>query len=316
MKKLFLAIFVSLYLFLFLFLFLFYSPFSIFRDYFITTVMTTKSHQYFAKIFYHDRDILKVISSHKIFEVKDITDLNKIEINSKRKNKLYQKKKIYGYGYTGYLIEVYNPSRVHIVTSSKLGNEGETVLDISRRENAKIVMNAGGFFDPNWSSNGAIPHGTVIRNGKIISRYGISNVGGGFVGLTKEGKLFLGNVTEEEVLRKGVVDAIQFGPFLIINGKTSTVIGNGGWGIAPRSVIGQRKDGTILLLVINGRIPSSIGATMQDLIDIMRREKAYNAVNMDGGSSSSLVVHQKVINYPVGGGKSGLRKLPVFWIVK
>ena len=38
-------------------------------------------------------------------------------------------------------------------------------LTVSKRENAIVAMNAGGFYDPDWNSNGALPHGTVISNG-------------------------------------------------------------------------------------------------------------------------------------------------------
>lgn len=114
----------------------------------------------------------------------------------------------------------------------------------------------------------------------------------------------------------GIRDAVEFGPFLIINGEASKVLGNGGWGIAPRTAIGQRQDGIVLFLVINGRIPTSIGADMNDLIEIMQKYGAYNAANMDGGSSTELVINNKIINKPVAGGRDGLRDMPTFWIVK
>ena len=84
----------------------------------------------------------------------------------------------------------------------------------------------------------------------------------------------------------------------------------------PRSAIGQRQDGIVLFLVINGRISSSIGADMVDLCDIMERYGAYNAANLDGGASSELVINNKIINTPVGGGNHGLRDMSTFWVVK
>ena len=72
----------------------------------------------------------------------------------------------------------------------------------------------------------------------------------------------------------------------------------------------------MLFLVINGRIPSSIGADMVDLTDIMENYGAYNAANLDGGSSTELVINHKIINTPVAGGKYGLRDMSTFWIVK
>ncbi len=306
---------ISIFSFLFLFLFLFYGPSSYFRERFITTAMTTKSHQYLAKIFFDDAYISKVMHQNKVIEVSEVTDLDAISIERKASS-LFRENKIYGKGYSGYLIEIFDPTRVHLAVSSKLGREGETSLEIAKRDHIKVVMNAVGFYDPEWSSDGAIPHGRVLQNGKIISTYGTSNVGGGFVGFTKSGKLFLGKVSVDELSSKRVMDAVEFGPFLIVNGKTSSVLGDGGWGVAPRSAIGQRKDGTVLFLVINGRIPSSVGVSMKELIAIMKKYGAYNAANMDGGASSSLIINQKIINKPVGGGENGLRKLPVFWVLE
>ena len=121
---------------------------------------------------------------------------------------------------------------------------------------------------------------------------------------------------KEEALKKGYRDAIEFGPYLIVNGKRSFIKGNGGWGIAPRTAIGQREDGIVLFLVINGRLADSIGADMVDLTDIMENYGAINAANLDGGSSSELVIKNKIINKPVAGGEKGLRNMPTFWIVK
>lgn len=298
----------------FFLLFFLYGPISFFRSYLITTSMTTRSHQWIAKLIFSEKDIANAMNQNRVFEHQENTDLSKIKIQSS--GSLYRVKKIYGAGYHGYLVEVFDPTRISLVTAEKWGVEGEYILDASKRNHAKVMINSVGFYDPNWSSNGAVAHGVVIQNGKVISNYGTSNVGGGFTGFTYDGKLFLGNVSTDAILSLGIKDAVQFGPYLIINGKASMVSGNGGFGVAPRTVIGQRRDGTVLLLVINGRIPSSIGVSMKELIDIMVKNGAYNAVNMDGGSSSSLIVNNKIMNRPVGGGKNGLRKLPLFWMVK
>ena len=103
----------------------------------------------------------------------------------------------------------------------------------------------------------------------------------------------------EEAIADGMVDAVDFGPFLIVNGKASEVLGNGGWGTAPRTAIGQRKDGIVLFLVIDGRTVTRPGADMNDLIEIMQNYGAYNAANLDGGTSSVMVVDGEIINDPV-----------------
>ena len=317
------------------FLLLLYGPWPGFRNFWITSAMTTMSHRYLATWFYSDETIQKVLENNQIIEVGEVTDPDLIEfrkyngsmlifknkyekeiLTKDKGNDLYKVINISGKTYQGFLVAIYDPSKVSIATTKYLGTRGEAITDVAKREDAVIAMNAGGFYDPDWNSNGAMPHGTVIQNGQIVSDFQDANMGGGFIGFTKDNKLVLGKMTKEEALEVGYRDAIEFGPFLIVNGKSSFIKGNGGWGIAPRSAIGQRKDGIVLFLVINGRLPNSIGADMVDLTEIMENYGAYNAANLDGGSSTELVVNHKIINTPVAGGENGLRDMPTFWIVK
>lgn len=316
------------------FLFLFYGPWAGFRNFWITSAMTTMNHQYLATWFYSDETIQKVLANNKVIEVTEDTDPDMIKLrkytsktiykNEYEKailikdpdNDLYKVIEISGSSYQGFLVAVYDPSRISIATTKYLNVRGESILTVSKRENAIIAMNAGGFYDPDWNSNGALPHGTVISNGKVVSDYEDARMGGGFICFTNENKLILGRMTKEQALAKGCRDAVEFGPYLIVNGKSSFIKGNGGWGIAPRTAIGQRKDGIVLMLVINGRIPSSIGADMVDLTEIMENYGAYNAANLDGGSSTELVINQKIVNTPVAAGTYGLRDMPTFWVVK
>lgn len=314
------------------FLFLFYGPINSFKEFWITSAMTTMTHRYLATWLYSDEYIAKVLKNNSIIEVDEVSDPSKInfrkyttaiyrneyekEILSRESDDLYKVINVSGNGYQGFLVAIYDPSRISIATTAYLGKRGESILTVSEREKAIVAMNAGGFYDPDWNSNGALPHGTVISNGKIVSDYDDARMGGGFIGFTYENKLILGNMSKEEAIVKGYRDAIEFGPYLIVNGKRSFIKGNGGWGVAPRSAIGQRQDGIVLFLVINGRLASSIGADMVDLTDIMERYGAYNAANLDGGSSSELVINNKIVNTPVAGGENGLRNMSTFWIVK
>ena len=249
------------------FLFLFYGPINRFKEFWITSAMTTMNHQYLATWLYSDSYIQKVLEKNSIIEVNEISNPDEIHfrkytttiyrnefvkeiLQKDSENDLYKVINISGQGYQGFLVAIYDPSRIHIATTSKLGITGESILTVSKRENAIIAMNAGGFYDPDWNGNGALPHGTVISNGKVVSDYVDANMGGGFIGFTNENKLILGNMSKEEALKLGYRDAIEFGPYLIVNGKRSFIRGNGGWGIAPRSAIGQRKDGIVLFLVI------------------------------------------------------------------
>ncbi len=310
---------------------LFYGPWTGFKTFWITTSMTTKSHQYLAKWFYSDEEIEKVLNENIVVPVDEVTDTSLIklkkystsiyknkyekEILEHEQDELYKLIEVSGKGYNGFLVAIYDPSKVYLATTNYLGVTGEDILTVSKREDAKVIINGNGFHDPDWNSNGSTPHGTVIQNGQIVSQFRKSNWGGGFIGFTPDDVLVLGNMTDEEAL-KTYRDAVEFGPFLMINGKRSFVKGNGGWGVAPRTVIGQRRDGIVLFLVINGRLATSIGADMIDLCDIMENYGAFNAANLDGGASSELVINQHIINTPVAGGKNGLRTIPTFWAVK
>lgn len=316
---------ILLFIFLFIIvltIFLLYGPIGYFRDTLITTAMTTKSHQFIATFLYSNKTIEKVMSENKVIETKTEKEERKNsenydkEILDRKNNELYKLIEIKEKTFSGYLVAIYDPKRVSIATSKYLGKKGEYITTVSKDNNAKVMINASGFYDPDWNSNGAIPHGIVVKNKKIVSEFEKADVGGGLVGFDENDNLIMGNYTKEEVKSLKIRDAVEFGPFLIRNGEKSIIKGNGGWGIAPRTVIGQRKDKIVLFLIIDGRTTKSLGADMNDLIKIMSRYKAYNAANMDGGSSTELVINNKVINTPVAGEKNGLRKLPTFWMVK
>lgn len=96
--------------------------------------------------------------------------------------------------------------------------------------------------------------------------------------------MYLGKISTSRAIEFGIRDAVEFGPFLIVNGKSSFINGNGGYGVHPRTAIAQRKDGIVLFLVIDGRSLKSKGADMNDLVKILLRYHAYNAANLDGGN--------------------------------
>ncbi|MBQ3435958.1 MAG: phosphodiester glycosidase family protein [Bacilli bacterium] len=300
-----------------------------FKTFLITSSMSTKHHQYIAKFFYSNDEINRVLNKNKVVDQGEITDLSLISLNknskplNKYENELlkYRTKEfklfhLKGHGYRGYLVAIYKPEKVSIAYSSKIGKEGEYITKIAKDNKAKVVINASGYYDPNWRGNGAIPHGILIKDEKIISEYKDSGMSGGIIGLTSNHKLFLGNIKKNEIAKYNIKEAISFGPYLIINGKKNKVIGDGGLGIAPRTAIGQRNDGIFLFLVIDGRLITSIGADLNEVQKILYNYGAYNAVNLDGGSSSELLINKKIINKPVGGGKNGLRKMPVYFMMK
>ena len=220
------------------------------------------------------------------------------EILDRNKNDIYKLIEIDEDGYSGYLAAVYDPSKIKVTYSKNLGVTGEYLVNMAKREGAVLAINGGGFVDIEGMSNGGQALGAVISNGKIVSNYGKSYYGGGIVGFTNDNKLYLGKISANEAIEMGIRDAVEFGPFLIVNGKSSFINGNGGYGVHPRTAIAQRKDGIVLFLVIDGRSLKSKGADMNDLVKILLRYHAYNASNLDGGNSSVMVVNDKIINHP------------------
>ena len=298
-------------------LFLLYGPYKGFREWLITTAMTTQSHQYLATWFYSDKTIQKVLSENVVIESGESTNTDLINqtpdfnipsyANEYEKqiltkdpgNDLYKLIHIEGKGYKGYLVAIYDPSKVKVAVTNQLGTKGNYLTTIAKNNNAVVAINGGGFYDPTLSGAGGMPHGSVIKDGKIIWTFNRSNVGGGIIGFTNDNKLLLSSMSAKQALAEGVRDALEFGPFLIVNGKPSFIKGNGGWGTAPRTAIGQRKDGIVLFLVIDGRRLSYPGADMVDLTEIMSNYGAYNAANLDGGTSSALVINNELINDPI-----------------
>jgi exopolysaccharide biosynthesis protein len=119
-------------------------------------------------------------------------------------------------------------------------------------------------------------------------------------GFREDYKLIVGAFTEEEIAAQGYVWAFEFGPLFIVNGEKTGLSAFSG-GLSPRTAIGQTADGSVLLLVIDGRQPSSIGATYQDVQTVLYDNGAVNAIGLDGGSSTSLVLGGTLINSPSGG---------------
>lgn len=306
--------------------FLFYGPYKGFRDWWITTAMTTMRHQYLATWFFSQETIDEVLSRNRVEEVEGTTDTTLIQPDTeKEKPQIFENQyeeqilgknldkekydiysdeeeyriiKIVGKKYNGYLAAIYNPAKVKAVASRKVGESGQYLTTMVKENDAVLGINGGGFLDEGFNSNGSMPHGITISSGKVITNNTYSGVGG-LIGFNNENKLILGKMTLNQAKQRKIRDAVTWGPYLIINGEPSKILGNGGWGTAPRTAIGQRKDGIVLMLVIDGRRATKPGADMNDLIEIMQRYGAYNAVNLDGGTSSAMVEGDKIVNDPI-----------------
>jgi len=219
-----------------------------------------------------------------------------------------------GSGFHGYLLTVKDPKKIRLVVPNKRGR-GEKVSSMVKRTGAIAGVNAGGFADPNWKGNGFKPIGLVISQGKIYYN-GLNNKKSvQIVGIDKEGKMLAGKYSIQELMDLGISEAVSFSPRIIVNGKGLIPNREQGWGIAPRTVMGQREDGAMLFLMIDGRQPGySIGATLYDAQEIMLEHGAVIAANLDGGSSTVLVDERgEVVNKPSS--SSGERYLPTAFLV-
>ena len=164
------------------------------------------------------------------------------------------------------------------------------ILELIDKYDGVAGINGGQYEDKNGMGIGGWPEGIVISDGEL--RMGGLGYEYEVYGLTTENVLVVGRMTAQHALDIGVRDAVSFGPALIVNGVAANYNGSGG-GLNPRTAIGQREDGAILLLVIEGRKTSSMGATMADLIDVMLEYGAVNAANLDGGMSSAMWLYDE-----------------------
>ncbi|MBQ3308126.1 MAG: phosphodiester glycosidase family protein [Bacilli bacterium] len=304
-----------------------------FKTFWVTSAMTTMTHQYLAYMLYDENTINKIMSENYIEQNTETINLDDIVVNdtdlfSKRYTNKYDKEiftktegndvfkliRISEPMFKGWLTVIYDPSDVELAVSSKLGRAGQNVSTLTRDNGGIIGINGGGFEDLDGWGNGSIPYGAIIKNGELIWNH--EGGSGGLIGFTKDHKMYLTWKSPEEAIADGMMEAVDFGPFLIVNGNVSKIHGDGGWGIAPRTVIAQRKDGVVLFLVIDGRMPGySIGASMNDVIEVLLRYKAYNAANLDGGASTTMSVNGSLWNNPYVGGEYGGRTVSNAWIV-
>ena len=261
----------------------------------VTTAMNTMTHQYFATMFLDQEEIDEIIARNRPSEEIGNQDLNDIKISDAVDNGI-ELIDVSSSSFKGYLLIVNDPSRVKLATAPRLGTVGATTSQIVEANDAIGGINGGGFKDDALGTGGK-PDGLLMQDGKLINGYEYSSYK--VVGLDYDNKLIVSNSTSYTALKKlNVRDAVSFGPVIVINGQPTIYSGTGGYGIHPRSAIGQRKDGAILMLVIDGRQVDSLGATLKNVQDIMLQYGAYNAFNLDGGASSTLVYNNKVVNHP------------------
>ncbi len=291
------------------------------RNTFITTVLETGQMKFLASLCLSDEEIAEVVNANSMKELTDsnvnegLISIPEIDYDENvdgtnagaAVSEEIQIIDIPGLTYKGTLMIVPNPSRVSLATIYQGNNswpaEGVTLEDMVNANGAIGAINGGLYNSTN--NSGGCPYGVVVSNGEIVRNYPMEFPGLVLVGLTESNILQIIDIDgmsaaecEAMIKEKQIRDAVCFQEQatvdnnhfvqLVINGEERQITGSGS-GLNPRTAIGQRADGALLLLVTDGRGSNGhAGASAADLIEIMVRYGAVNAANLDGGSSTCM----------------------------
>ena len=283
---------------------IYYGPFQNLKKVVVGTAMATMTHQYIATAFLSREKIDEILQGTKVQASQsedgnsssNTQNLNQVKINNKHDSSM-ELKQIKGDKFDGYMLIVNDPSRVKVGYTSKLGKEGQKTSKIASDNSAVAAINAGGFEGGVSTGTGSTPSGLIMSGGKVVFKptwikdYDKSE---GVMGITNKGLLVVGSYSIKELENMGVTDAVAFGPTLIVNGKLQSCPP----GYNPRTAIGQTKDGKMLFLVIDGRRGLKEGATLKEVQNIMLQFGALNAVNLDGGSTTTMYLNGEIVNTP------------------
>ena len=236
--------------------------------------------------------------------------------------------------YNAHIMIVKDPSRVYMGTSTEKFSTaipGKRITEVMA-ENADVIaaINAGAFNDDGTASStvGSTPLGLVMSGGNCVWTSGKQPGLEGFAGFNEDNILVVSksNLTKAQAEEMKIRDGCCFGPVLIMNGEVNLEAYNDKSGFNPRTAIGQRADGAVIFVCIDGRQAGSMGGYYSDIIDIMQEYGAVNACNMDGGSSSVMMYRDvngklgtagetvMVNNYSLL--QSQPRRMPNFWLVR
>ena len=284
------------------------------RDLFVSTILETGQMKFLASWYFDEDEILAITDRNGMGKTEEDVNPDLIEIPTVDENNENQEfdidgielVEISGRSFFAKLLIINDPSRVKLSTiypwsDFNKSKYGETLEQLVQRGNYAAGINGGEYYsEGNW---GGIPKGLVVCGGEI--QYNSPQAGDVMVGFTEDNILMImdiGSMSVEQVqalvAENKIRDAVSFKDIddgdnnhftkLIINGTSREISGSGS-GANPRTVIGQRADGAVLMLVTDGRgAAGHLGATAQDLISIMQEYGAVNAANLDGGSSSAM----------------------------
>ena len=305
-----------------------------------TTLLETGQLKFIVSMFLDDKEIQEIVDRNKMQDMGNVEiDVSLINIGcgDGTTDPLPDEKdieviEIPGRTYSGYLIKVKDPSRVSLATIYPWRAEGVT-LDRLVEDSGAIGGINGGIYN-SYNNSGGAPFGVVVSNGEIQMNNPQGDVGYVLIGMNDKNILEIFPIDmytpaqmEQVIREKGIRDAVTFQEEstdknnhfvqLIINGEERGLNGAGS-GLNPRTAIGQCADGSILMLVTDGRGKSGhLGASASDLIDIMMSYGAVNAANLDGGSSSCMYYdHEWLMTSVTFYYTNSSWKLPFAFVVK
>ena len=216
--------------------------------------------------------------------------------------------KVKGKRYVGYIAVVDDPLRLTLGKCPYFGEGayGRSVEQMAEEAGAVLAVNGGGFSDPNGAGKGGMPTGNVIYEGKMLMGNWAPTVG-----MDAEGKLHVGEFNGNTCLQLGLQWAVSYGPTLIENGEVRPGLDNNSQ--EPRTAVGQRADGKVVILALQGRQLQALGVTCRELAMIMLGYGCVDAGNLDGGASSDMFFQGKYIN--VCNTSGGPRPIPTSVLV-
>ena len=226
-----------------------FGPFNNVKRAVIGAILQSRHPHYITWLFNED-ELQSILGTVGVVKSQDLFKFNA------REDKTLNLEKIQSARYVGYILEIPDPRRIQVGTAANIQEKGDTTSNIAKMNNAVAAINGGGFHDPNGTGTGRLPYGFILHDGEYVIGKDVGpDEDVDFVGFSKSGNLIAGNYDKTQLSDMKAMEGITFGPPLIVDGKKMITEGDGGWGVGPRTAIGQKKDGTVLFLVIDGRQP-------------------------------------------------------------
>lgn len=283
------------------------------KELFATTILETGQLKFLANVFLSKDELQEIVDKNSLQDMDVEVDENLINTEGNKEKELIEIHNVSGDGFEGTMMIVNDPSKISLATTYPWGEYGKELGVLVDDAGAIAGVNGGIYYSS--GNKGGRPYGVTVSNGKIqditLGWSGLYLIGFDennllrIISLEGMNKSAVEKMVKEEKIRDAISfqeessDANNHFVKLIINGEKRELSGKGS-GQNPRTAIGQRKDGSVLILVTDGRGKNGhLGATASDLIEIMAEYGAVNAANIDGGSSSSLYYNKKYLRTSV-----------------